>query len=388
MSAQLLDRVRSRLIASHADATPTRVASALRAEGVVLGDDDVLSLVKSLRQELVGAGPLEPLLHMSDVTDVLVSGPKSVWIDRGNGLECTDITFGSEEDVRRLAGRLAASVGRRLDDSTPFVDARLTGGVRLHAVIPPVATEGTLISLRIPQRRAFTLGQLVEQGTVDEIGAGWLRALIEHRMSYVISGGTGSGKTTILSVLLGLVPADERIVMIEDSAELMPDHPHSVRLQARMSNVEGAGQITMRDLVRQALRMRPDRIVVGEVRGAEVIELLTALNTGHEGGCGTVHANSAADVPARLEALGLTAGLERFALHALVAAGLDAVVHLQRDAMGRRVVEGIYALRLGDDHLVRAIPALRRQSGALRPEPGLHHLREKVGGDPVLGVPW
>ena len=336
MSTPLLDRVRSRLIEAHADATPTRVASALRAEGVVLGDDAVLGLVESLRQELVGAGPLEPLLRTGEVT-----GPSNVWIDRGNGLELTDVVFRSDDEVRKLAQRLASSVGRRLDDSTPFVDARLPDGSRLHAAIPPIAVEGTLISIRVPQRRAFTLDELIATGSIDATGAQWLRSLIDQRLAFVISGGTGSGKTTILSALLGLVSADERIVMIEDSPELMPNHLHAVRLQSRVANVEGAGLITMRDLVRQALRMRPDRIVVGEVRGAEVVELLTALNTGHEGGCGTVHANSAADVPARLEALGLTAGLDRLAVHALVAAGLDAVLHLQRDSNGKRVVEGI-----------------------------------------------
>ena len=379
MSTPLLDRVRSRLIEAHADATPTRVASALRAEGVVLGDDAVLGLVESLRQELVGAGPLEPLLRTGEVTDVLVNGPNNVWIDRGTGLERTDVVFRSDDEVRKLAQRLASSVGRRLDDSTPFVDARLPDGTRLHAVIPPVAVEGTLISIRVPQRRAFTLDELVATGSIDATGAQWLRSLIDQRLAFVISGGTGSGKTTILSALLGLVSADERIVMIEDSAELMPNHPHAVRLQSRVANVEGAGLITMRELVRQALRMRPDRIVVGEVRGAEVVELLTALNTGHEGGCGTVHANSAADVPARLEALGLTAGLDRLAVHALVAAGLDAVVHLQRDSSGKRVVEGIYVLTRGEDQLVRAVPALRRHGSQLLPEPGIRALTDRIG---------
>ena len=379
MSTPLLDRVRSRLIEAHADATPTRVASALRAEGVVLGDDAVLGLVESLRQELVGAGPLEPLLRTGEVTDVLVNGPNNVWIDRGNGLERTDVVFRSDDEVRKLAQRLASSVGRRLDDSTPFVDARLPDGTRLHAAIPPIAVEGTLISIRVPQRRAFTLDELVATGSIDATGAQWLRSLIDQRLAFVISGGTGSGKTTILSALLGLVSADERIVMIEDSAELMPNHPHAVRLQSRVANVEGAGLITMRELVRQALRMRPDRIVVGEVRGAEVVELLTALNTGHEGGCGTVHANSAADVPARLEALGLTAGLDRLAVHALVAAGLDAVVHLQRDSSGKRVVEGIYVLSRGADQLVRAVPALRRHGSQLLPEPGIRALTDRIG---------
>ncbi|CAB4873857.1 MAG: TadA family conjugal transfer-associated ATPase [Actinobacteria bacterium] len=389
MTAPLLDRVRSRLVATQAEATPGRVASALRAEGVVLGDEAVLTLVETLRRELVGAGPLQSLLQQPEVTDVLVNGPDAVWIDRGEGLELTGIAFASDSDVRRLAQRLAAAVGRRLDDATPFVDARLADGTRLHAVIAPIALDGTVISLRVPRRRAFTLPELVDAGTIDHSGAAWLEALVAGRLAFVISGGTGTGKTTILSSLLGLVPATERIVVVEDSAELGPEHPHVVRLQARLANIEGAGSVTMRDLVRQALRMRPDRIVIGEVRGAEVIELLAALNTGHEGGCGTLHANSAADVPARLEALGLTAGLDREALHALAAAGLDAVVHLHRERTGRRVVEGIYVLERGDGSFVRAVPALRRLRGRMVAEPGLRRIADRLhaSGATVPPVP-
>ena len=194
--------------------------------------------------------------------------------------------------------QLAASAGRRLDEACPFVDARLAGGARLHCVLPPVAVNGTLISIRVPRRRAFSLDDLIARDTMDESTAGWLTAIIRGRLAFLVCGGTGSGKTTILSTMLGLVPEAERLVVVEDSTELTPRHPHVVSLQARTSNVEGSGAVTLRDLVRQALRMRPDRIVVGEVRGAEVVELLASMNTGHEGGCGTIHANSAADVPA------------------------------------------------------------------------------------------
>ncbi len=379
MSEPLLERVRGRLVSAQADASPADVARALRAENVVLGDAAVLDLVAALRRDLVGAGILQPLIDDPNVTDVLVNGPADVWVDRGAGLERTGLRFADEADVRRLAQRLASAVGRRLDDATPYVDARLGDGTRLHAVLPPIAHDGTLLSLRVPRRRAFTLSQLVEAGTVDAAGAGWLSALVAGRLAFLVSGGTGTGKTTVLSTLLGAVPAHERIVMVEDAAELRPDHPHAVRMQARPANVEGAGEVTLRDLVRQSLRMRPDRIVVGEVRGAEVIELLSALNTGHEGCTGTVHANSAADVPARLEALGLTAGLDRHAVHALVAAGLDAVVHLRRGASGRRVVDGIYCLARGDDGLVRVLPAVERRGESLVEVEGSAVLRARLG---------
>ena len=378
MSQPLVDRVRARLVAGHEDATPGRVASALRAEGIVLGDEAVLSLVESLRRELVGAGPLQALLQEPDVTDVLVNGPDAVWIDRGRGLERATAGFGSDVEVRRLAQRLAAAVGRRLDDATPYVDARLVDGTRLHAVIAPIATDGTVISLRVPRRQAFTLPDLVRLGSIDEFGAAWLRALVEARLAFIVSGGTGTGKTTVLASLLGLVPHEERIIMVEDSAELLPDHPHVVRLQSRLANIEGAGAITMRELVRQSLRMRPDRIVVGEVRGPEVIELLSALNTGHEGGCGTIHANSADDVPARIEALGLTAGLDRTAVHALLGAGLDAVIHLQRERSGQRLVAGIYSLHRDDRGMVHARPALRSRDGVMSGEAGRPSLAERI----------
>lgn len=379
MSVPLLDRVRSRLVAHEGDATPAQVAAALRAEGLVLGDDAILELARTLRQDLVGAGPLEPLIQAPGTTDVIVNGPCEVWVDRGQGLERTDVVLGTESDVRRLAQRLAATAGRRLDDAAPFVDARLPNGARLHCVIPPISVGGTLISLRIPHRSAFSLDDLVERGTIDDAGADVLRAMIAARLAFLVSGGTGSGKTTVLSSLLGLMPPHQRLVIVEDSTELDPDHPHVVRMQARTANVEGAGAVSLRDLVRQALRMRPDRLVLGEVRGAEVVDLLAAMNTGHEGGAGTVHANSAADVPARLEALGLTAGLDRLAVHALIGAGVDAVLHLGRDDLGRRVLQGIHVMERGTAGLVRTVPALTRQGGRLAPAEGHSRLEALLG---------
>lgn len=336
----VLDLVRDRLAGLGRQYTPVDVASAMRAEGLVVSDSAVLEIVESLRRHSVGAGPLEQLLHQPGVTDVLVNGADQVFVDRGAGLELTGVRFRCEGDVRRLAQRLAASVGRRLDDAMPFVDARLADGSRVHAVLGTLASPGTCISLRVPAHRSFSLQDCVASGSVTPGAAQLLSRMIEAKLAFLISGGTGSGKTTLLAALLALVPPEERIVIVEDSRELAPHHPHVVRMEGRPANTELAGAITLTDLVRQSLRMRPDRLVVGEVRGAEICDLLTAMNTGHEGGCGTVHANSTADIPARLEALASLGGLPRSALHAQLASALDAVVHVARDDSGmRRVAE-------------------------------------------------
>jgi pilus assembly protein CpaF len=337
----LVDEVRDRLAREPGPLTPHRVAEALRASGKPVGDATVLEVHETLRRDVVGAGPLEPLLRLDGVTDVLVNGPDQVFVDRGGGLEQTGITFPHDDAVRRLAQRLAAAGGRRLDDATPHVDVRLADGTRFHAVLAPLARPGTVLSLRIPRGRVLTLDELVGAGTVTQHGARLLRTLVSRRLAFLVSGGTGSGKTTLLNSLLSLVPADQRLVLVEDASELRPDHPHVVGLEARPANVEGAGEVGLRLLVRQALRMRPDRLVVGEVRGAEVVELLAALNTGHEGGCGTIHANSARDVPARVEALALAAGLGRDAAHSQFLAGVDAVLHLGRNHDGRRVLREV-----------------------------------------------
>ncbi|MFC5185799.1 TadA family conjugal transfer-associated ATPase [Actinomadura harenae] len=286
MNGTFSEAVRGRLAEGGIEPTAGRVAAALRAEERLLGDREVLALADELRAEFVGAGPLEPLLRIPEVTDVLVNGPGEVWVDAGAGLVRTTTGFADEATLRRLAQRLTAAAGRRLDDASPYADARLPGGVRLHAVLPPVAPNGTCLSLRLPRRRAFTLDELVASATVPPEGAVLLGALVKARVAFLISGGTGTGKTTLLSCLLGLADPSERLLLVEDSAELSPDHPHVVRLETRPPNVEGAGGVTLHQLVRQALRMRPDRLVVGEVRGAEVVDLLGALNTGHEGGCG------------------------------------------------------------------------------------------------------
>lgn len=345
MTEHEVELVRLRLAGLGRAWVPQDVADALRGLGLVVSDAMVLYAVEALRRGSVGAGRLQPLLATPGLTDVLVNGPAQVLIDRGRGLEMTEIVFESDDEVRRLATRLAASVGRRLDDACPFVDARLSDGTRLHAVLGTLADPGTCLSLRIPARRSFALADWVANGSILPAMASLLERLVASRVAFLISGGTGSGKTTLLAGLLGLVPANQRLLVVEDSRELAPDHPHCIRLECRPPNSEGAGAITMTDLVRQALRMRPDRLVLGEVRGGELCDLLTALNTGHEGGCGTVHANSVTDVPARLEALAALGGLGREATHAQLASALRVVVQVSRLADGRRSVTQIGVVR-------------------------------------------
>lgn len=372
--ADVIDGVRDWLAREPGEVSVARVAAAFRALGRPVGDATVLAVHDHVRREVIGVGPLEPLLRTPGVTDVLVNGPEQVYLDRGDGLELTEVRFADDRAVRRLAQRLAASANRRLDDSAPFVDVRLVDGTRCHAVLAPLARPGTVISLRVPSPRAFSLGDLVEAGTVTPEGAALLDALVLVRAAGVISGGTGSGKTTLLSALLARVPADERIVIVEDSSELRPAHPHVVALEARLPNVEGAGAVDVRTLVRQALRMRPDRLVVGEARGPEVVDLLAALNTGHEGGLCTVHANAARHVPARLEALALAAGLDRAAVHSQCASGIDVLLHLSR-VNGKRWLEEIAVLETGTDGLVSASTAVRFGPAPIR-GPGYDRLMD------------
>ncbi|WP_436493312.1 TadA family conjugal transfer-associated ATPase [Actinokineospora sp. HUAS TT18] len=337
---ELVDRVRRRLAGSP-DLTAAAVAQAVRAEaGGLVGHDDILSALTLVQQEFVGAGPLDPLLRDPATTDVLVTAPDQVWVDGPDGLRRTTVEFPDDHAVRRLAQRLALAAGRRLDDAQPYVDGWVPGAaggrVRMHAVLPPIAEAGTCLSLRVLRPAAHGLADLRRLGTFDAPTCDLLTAIVEARMAFLISGGTGSGKTTLLSALLGAVPPTERVVCVEDAGELQPDHPQFVRLVTRPPNIEGAGEITSRDLIRQALRMRPDRIIVGEVRGAEVCDLLAALNTGHDGGAGTVHANSPAEVPARLEALAALGGLAREALHSQAAAALRVILHMRRTSSGAR----------------------------------------------------
>jgi len=319
-----------------------------------LGAEGVASVQEGLRSQLLGAGPLEPLLADEEVTDVAVNGDGSVWVDRGLGMQRVDVDIGGPEAQRRLAVRLAGLAGRRLDETAPYVDGQLPSGVRLHAILPPLVAEGPHLTLRVPARSRARLEDLGQRGLFP---VGWLpllRSLVARRIAFVISGGTGAGKTTLLGALLAQVGADERLVVVEDVRELRVAHDHVIRLEARPPNVEGAGEVSLTTLVRQALRMRPDRLIVGEVRGAEVRELLAALNTGHEGGCGTLHANTAADVVARFEALGALADLSPSAVHAQLTSAVDVVLHLRR-----ATIEGNSARRIESMGVLVASPSGR-----------------------------
>lgn len=385
-STELLDRVRERLAAADGDPTPATVAAAIRSEsGGVLGDTDLLAALRVLQTELTGAGPLDALLAEPGVTDVLVTAPDAVWVDRGAGLERTDVTFADEAAVRRLAQRLALSAGRRLDDAQPWVDGRLPAagdgdsGVRLHAVLAPVAQAGTCLSLRVLRQATQGFDELAASGALPGDARALLERIVQARLAFLVTGGTGAGKTTMLAALLGRVDPGERIVCVEDAAELAPAHPHVVRLVARVANVEGVGAVTVRDLVRQSLRMRPDRIVVGEVRGAEVVDLLTALNTGHDGGAGTVHANSPRELPARLEALAALGGLDRAALHSQLAAAVQVVLHVERGAEGRRRLAEIAVLRRDATGTVEVAPAWTWRGGAHPAGRTLHDMLVRRG---------
>jgi pilus assembly protein CpaF len=282
-------------------------------------------------------GILDSLVSDPFVTDIFVNGPGAVWMDRGAGLEVCAGFFLDEAEIRELAVHLMSLGGRHIDESTPCVDARLRDGVRVHAVLPPISPIGTLLSIRIPRVNGFSLAELASGGFFAGVEVARIKALVDERKNLLVTGASGSGKTTFLSTLLGLASTAERIVAIEDVAELRVDHPHFVGLEARQANIEGAGEVSMARLVREALRMRPDRLVVGECRGAEVRELLSALNTGHDGGGGTLHANSLADVPARLEALGALAGMSATAIARQAASAIGAVLHLERTPAGRRL---------------------------------------------------
>ncbi len=351
---RLLERTRQRLAADQQlanavsgvvspSAISAAIATAVREEtNGIIGDHDLLRITRKLKEEFAGAGTLDRLLSVPGVTDILVTAPDAVWVDTGQGVQRAEVQFGSDQEVRQLAVKLAARCQRRLDDAQPFVDGYFTSGdrrVRLHAILSPPAVSYTQISLRILGRATISFDQMVATQTIAKDLAELLRQMVLRRVSFVVVGGTGSGKTTLLSALLGEVPAEERMICIEDTPELAPAHPHVVKLVVRPPNVEGTGAITQRTLLRQALRMRPDRVIVGEIRGAEVVDLLSALNTGHSGGAGTLHANSINDVVARFEALGALGGLDREALRAQLRSAVQVILVVSRQDKQRRLTQ-------------------------------------------------
>ena len=337
--------VRGRIASGALTPEVSAVAAALRALGCTLGAEAVQALAESLCEKALAADPIAGLVIDPAVTDVLVNGPEEIWVERADRLERVGTVFADEAAVRRFAQRLAVQAGRRFDDASPFVDARLPDGTRLHAVLPPLAVNGTTLSLRIPRRRTYTLQELQDLGTLNADGAAVLAEIVHKRLPFLVTGGAGTGKTTLLSTLLSLAEPGERLVIVEDCAELIPNHPHVVRLETRPPNQEGRGEVTVRDLIKQALRMRPTRIVLGEARGGEIMDLFTALNTGHEGGCGTLHANRPQDIPARIEALALLAGVSREAVHSQASAALRLALHLDRDQFGRRYLQSVAVVR-------------------------------------------
>ena len=381
--AEAMRRVRASLARGGSDG-----GAIAMLDPVAVSARDVVGVGRRLRQAIAGAGPLlDPLLNDRSVTDVLVNGGRGVWVDRGNGMERDERAsrgLSDDSSVRALAVRLAAACGQRLDDSSPIVDGTFPDGLRLHAVLPPLAAEGTLISLRAHRPVSFTLAELAEGGMFDGFALRLLLALVAHRANIIVSGATGSGKTTLLAAVLGEVPSDERILVIEESAELRPSHPHVVHLQVRRANVQGAGEVALSELVRAAMRMRPDRIVLGECRGAEVREVLTALNTGHEGGWATIHANSAADVPARLTALGALAGMGEAVVAAQAASALDAVVHIER-RNGVRVLAQVAVLERRRGELTASV-ALEFEGKAVARGPAWPRLAARVGMDARAGA--
>jgi pilus assembly protein CpaF len=366
----LVQRVQRRLAAAGAAASDpaglrAAVVEALREDGVHLPAAGLAGVVRAIGDELTGLGPLAPLLADPAVTDVLVNGPTDVWVERGGTIERAAVRFPSAAAVAAMVQRVVAPLGLRVDESRPWVDARLPGGERFHAVLPPLAPDGPVVTIRAFARRRLQLRDLIEREALDVATARLLEAMVAAGIAIAVSGATGTGKTTLLNVLAAAIPARERVVTIEDVAELRLPGPHVVRLEARPPNVEGRGEVPLRELVRNALRMRPDRIVVGEVRGPEVLDMLQAANTGHRGLMTTLHAGSPDEVPARLEAMALAApGAGLDVVRRLVAGAIGAVVHLERAITGRpgRRVTVVAELITTDDGRARAIPL--RTAGA------------------------
>lgn len=377
----VLSALHAQLAAGKLAPEPAAIRAALIEQRCTLGPEGLDALARAVCDQFLGSDPIAALLRDPEVTDVLINGAGTSWVERAGRLERVENDFADEAAVRRYAQRLAVQAGRRLDDASPYVDVRLPDGSRMHAILPPLAVEGTTISLRTSRRRAFSLNELHAMGTVNELCVALLPEIVAKRISFLVTGGAGTGKTTLLSAMLSLVEPTERLVLVEDCAELSPSHPHVIRLEARAPNQEGRGEVGVRELVRQALRMRPNRIILGEARGAEIMDLFTALNTGHEGGCGTLHANRPQDVPARIEALALMAGVSREAVHSQTAAAVRLLLHLERDNCGRRRLQSIAVLRRrpGAGPLQAALALSFDESGKVRDWPGLGQLEEELG---------
>ena len=335
-----------------------RIRALVDRDAAVLDAGARAELTRRVEERSFGLGPLEPLLADEDIDEVMVCGPDRVWVERRGRVEPAGVAFGSEAELRHAIERILAPLGRRVDEAEPLCDARLPDGSRVNVVIPPLALDGPVLTIRRFRRRGLTPDDLVANGSWTAALHALLRDAVAARRSILVSGGTGSGKTTTLNALSAFLPPDERIVTIEDAAELRLQQPHVVRLEARPVSLEGRGEVTIRRLVRNALRMRPDRIVVGEVRGAEALDMLGAMSTGHDGSLSTVHAGSPAEALRRLETLALMAGvgLPHAAVREQVATAVDLVVHQQRAPGGARRVVAVAEVRRGADGGVEACP--------------------------------
>jgi pilus assembly protein CpaF len=317
-----------------------------------LSHEDRLRLAGEIEADILGYGPIEPLLGDESVSEVMINGPFDVWLERDGLLSRTPLTFHDESHLRRIINKMVGQVGRRIDESSPMVDARLPDGSRVNAVVPPLSLSGPLVTIRKFQHRRFFLDDLITTGTLSEQSADFLNRCVKAQLNVLISGGTGAGKTTLLNALSESISGDERIVTIEDAAELRLRQEHVLRLESRPKNIEGEGEITIRDLVRNALRMRPDRIIVGEVRGAEALDMLQAMNTGHDGSLSTIHCNSPRDALTRIETMVMMAGFDLpvRAIRQQVASALDMIVHLERmDDGSRRVISITEVQRMEGD---------------------------------------
>lgn len=353
-----LEKVQAACVEAKIEPNAESISQIVRSLYPATPYSELVEIVDEVLSSIFGLGPLEELLFLPNLTDVLVNRFDDVWIDRGNGLEKTNVRFSTEEAAQELAKRIATRGHRRLDEAQPYVDIQTDAGLRFHAMLPPVSTSGVSISIRIPLRNSLTLEDMLARGNLNTETYQAICEVIQEQKSFIVSGGTGSGKTTLLAAMMAKAKTTERIVVVEDSSELSISHPHVVSIQARLPNSEGVGGITMTDLVRQSLRMRPDRIVVGEVRGKEISDLLLALNTGHKGSATTIHADDAASVPTRIEALGLLAGLPRQAIHAQMYSAFDVVIQMRSTRDGKRGVAELAKFIRSTDGTVSTQPLL------------------------------
>ena len=340
MDLAQLENVDPALLSAKVTAT---ISDLLKEEARLLTDSDRARLVDELKDELLGLGPLEPLLRDDSITDILVNGYDHVYVEKKGKLHRTEAAFQDNQHLMLIIDRIVSKVGRRVDEASPMVDARLPDGSRINAIIPPLAIDGPSLSVRRFGKYRFRIEDLIAKEAMTPEMADLLAAIARARLNVMVCGGTGSGKTTLLNCLSSFIPEDERIVTIEDSAELMLQQPHVVRLETRPPNLEGKGEVTQRDLVRNCLRMRPDRIIVGEVRGPEVIDMLQAMSTGHDGSIATVHANSTRECLSRLEMMMLLAGysIPQRAMRQQISSAINIIVHVTRFADGSRKVARI-----------------------------------------------